>query len=409
MAEETKPPSPNNDMPPTSAPEDADTRAARRELKQHSISDPVAEGPNDDDGRPETPADDDVTDERNNELKEQLSSPKKKRGHDQLDPIKDEEPKDNDSVVSADSAKDRASRSEPEKKRHRDTDGDADGADEVNFSSYNNNLSRRLMNLVQTKPDQDETKTEPKSDLKTEPKSDPETATQEDNPEVTKKEPPQTSASAFAASGFGKLAAGTSPFAGLGGTTGSAFGSPGKAPLGSFASSKKTEAQSLASAPKLSFGGATDASPFASAPPRTNGFGGGLGGSGFGSASGVKPLSSFSSGASKPFQNQKSAKPFGAPDSDVEEDGDEDNVDEEEGNSGADKDRDVLSEKDDDKSKVKLHKGLFTMLLSSVSRANVMDQSTSMMAKPAKLPFCLSEQRCLFTRMTLGRSAELEC
>lgn len=401
MVKDTESSSPKNDMPPTSAPEDADTRAARRELKQHSISDPVTDGPKHDDGRPETPADDEVTDERNDELKEQLLSPKKKRGHDQLDPTKDEEPKDNDSVVSADSAKDRASRSEPEKKRHRDTDGDDDGADDVSFSSYKNDLSRRLMNLVQTKPNRDETKTEPKSDT--------ETATQEDNPESTKKDPPQTSASAFAASGFGKLAAGTSPFAGLGGTTGSAFGTPGKAPLGSFASSKQTEAQSLASAPKLSFGGATHAFPFATAPPRANGFGGGLGGSGFGSASGAKMLSSFSSGASKPFQTQKSAKPFGAPDSDAEENGDEDNVDEEDGNSGADKDRDILSEKDDDKSKVKLHKGLSTMVPSFVLRTNVTDQLTSTMAKPAKSPFYLSEQRCLFTRMTLGRSAELAC
>lgn len=343
MAEETKPTSPKTDMAQTpSAAEDADTRAARRELKQSSISEPVGKSNKDETDRPETP-EDDVTDERNSELKHQLSSPKKKRGHDQLDPTQDEEQQDdNESVASADSAKDRASRSEPEKKRHRDTDGDADGTDEVAFSPENNDLSRRLTNLVQEKTDNDDTKPQSK----------------EEKPEATKKEAPQTSASAFAASGFGKLAAGTSPFAGLGGTTGSAFGSPSKTPLSSFASSpKKTEAQPLAPAPKLSFGGAGSASPFATAAPSgTNGFGSGLKSSGFGSAAGTKPLSSFASGAAKPFSTQKTSKPFGAPDSDAEEEEEEGTGDDE--NSGADKDQDASPEKEDDKSKVKLHKGL---------------------------------------------------
>ncbi|KAJ3494676.1 hypothetical protein NLG97_g3924 [Lecanicillium saksenae] len=199
----------------------------------------------------------------------------------------------------------------------------------------------RLTNLVQEQPANEDSKTE----------------TKDDKSESAKKEPPQTSASAFAASGFGKLAAGTSPFAGLGGSTGNAFGAPSKAPLTSFASSpKKTEAQPLAPAPQLSFGGAANASPFASATPSgTNGFGSGLKGTGFGSASGIKPLSSFASGAAKPFSTQKSAKAFGAPDSDAEVDDEDENGDEEE-NSGADKDRDASPEKEDDKAKVKLHK-----------------------------------------------------
>ncbi|TQV96646.1 nuclear protein export protein Yrb2 [Cordyceps javanica] len=350
MAEEIKAASPRDDTPQTSAAEDADTRAARRELKQHSISDPVGGSVSDDADRPETPVDDDVADERNNELKEQLASPKKKRGHDQLDPAKDDKPTDTDSVASADSAKDRASRSEPEKKRHRDTDGDVAGADEVTFAPYDNDLSRRLTNLVQTTSDKDEPKTELEPEAKT--------GTAEAKPGPDKKDPPQTSASAFAASGFGKLAAGSSPFAGLGGNAGSAFGSAGKKSLTSFASTpKNTEAQPLAPAPTLSFGGAASAaSPFATGPSRTNGFGSGLGGSGFASASGAKPLSSFASGKPKPFQTQKSAKPFGAPDSDADDDEEEENGEEEEGNSAAEKDRDASSEKEDDKSKVKLHK-----------------------------------------------------
>lgn len=340
MAEEIKAASPKDDTTQTSAPEDADTRAARRELKQHSISDPVGDGAIHDADRPETPADDDVTDERNDELKEQLSSPKKKRAHDQLDPTKDDKQNDTDSVASADSAKDRASRSEPEKKRHRDTDGDADGADEA-------------------KSDKDDTNTEPEAEPDTEPDTEPKTAMTEEKPESVNKEQPKIPTSAFAASGFGKLASGMSPFAGLGGAAaGSAFGAPAKAPLTSFASpSKKTEAQSLAPAPTLSFSSsAVKASPFATGLSGTNGFGSGLGGRGFASASGAKPLSSFASGKPKAFQTVKTAKPFGAPDSDAEEDEDEENGDEEEGNSVTDKDRDALSDKDDEKSKVKLHK-----------------------------------------------------
>ncbi|OAA69044.1 hypothetical protein ISF_03419 [Cordyceps fumosorosea ARSEF 2679] len=349
MAEEIKAVSPKDYSAQISAAEDADTRAARRELKQHSISDPVGDGSPADTDRPETPAEDDVTDKRNDELKEQVSSPKKKRAHDQLDPAKDDEQNDADSVASADSAKDRASRSEPEKKRHRDTDGDADGDDEVKFSSHDNDLSRRLTNLVQTNPDMDEPKTEPEPE--------PKTGTAEEKTEPANKQPSQTSASAFAASGFGKLASGTSPFAGLGGATGSGFGSAAK-PLTSFASSpKKTEAQTLAKAPTLSFAsGATTASPFATGLSGTNGFGSGLSGSGFASASGAKPLSSFASGKPKPLQTQKSAKPFGAPDSDSEDNEDEENGEREEGNSFADKDRDATSEKEEDKLKVKLHR-----------------------------------------------------
>ncbi|ATY59938.1 nuclear export Yrb2 [Cordyceps militaris] len=377
MAEEIKAASPKDDTTQTSAPEDADTRAARRELKQHSISDPVGDGAIHDADRPETPADDDVTDERNDELKEQLSSPKKKRAHDQLDPTKDDKQNDTDSVASADSAKDRASRSEPEKKRHRDTDGDADGADEVKFSSYDNDLSRRLTNIVQAKSDKDDTNTEPEAEPDTEPDTEPKTAMTEEKPESVNKEQPKIPTSAFAASGFGKLASGMSPFAGLGGAAaGSAFGAPAKAPLTSFASpSKKTEAQSLAPAPTLSFSSsAVKASPFATGLSGTNGFGSGLGGRGFASASGAKPLSSFASGKPKAFQTVKTAKPFGAPDSDAEEDEDEENGDEEEGNSVTDKDRDALSDKDDEKSKVKLHKGWFTAVaaIHTAHRANKM-------------------------------------
>ena len=125
MAEDEKGSSPKPDPVDIEANEDAETRAARRELKQSSISD--APQPNNDDAtgsektaaeeRPATPADD----AENEDLKEQVGSPKKKRAHDQLD-SGNKGTQDNDvaSDASVDSAKDRTSRSEPEKKRHRD-------------------------------------------------------------------------------------------------------------------------------------------------------------------------------------------------------------------------------------------------------------------------------------------------
>jgi hypothetical protein len=54
------------------------------------------------------------------DLKEQVSSPKKKRAHAEVDPGREVEEADARSVASSDSAKHRGQRSEPEKKRHRD-------------------------------------------------------------------------------------------------------------------------------------------------------------------------------------------------------------------------------------------------------------------------------------------------
>lgn len=344
MADDAQPASPKHEMPQTTAPEDAETRAARRELKQSSISDPSGDGTTAIKDRPETP--DALTEEHSQELKDQITSPKKKRGHDQLDPTKGEDQIDAESVASADSAKDRASRSEPEKKRHRDADGAAaDGDDEVKWATAEMASNDRLTSIAQEKTDKDDATSENYK---------PETNKKDD------KDAPQTSASAFAASGFGKLSAGSSPFAGFGGTTGTGFGAAaGGKPLTSFASSpKKTDPPPPTTAPKLSFGGAASASPFATTTTKTNGFGSGLGGSVFGSGSGIKVPSSFSSGAAaKPFQSQKSSKPFGAPDSDVESDDDDGNGDTEE-DGAADKDRDASPEKEqDDKAKLKLHKG----------------------------------------------------
>ncbi|KAF5025194.1 hypothetical protein F66182_2770, partial [Fusarium sp. NRRL 66182] len=284
MADDAPDASPKNEPVNIETKEDEETRAARRELKQSSISDPATSGVEDAANVSDAPDNDD--------LKEQVASPKKKRAHDQLEGGMEAEENDATSVASTDSAKDRALRTEPEKKRHRDEDTD----------------------LTSTAASsQDATKDT------------------EAGKSSTKKSQLQTSSSAFAASGFGKLTSGTSPFASLGGSQGgSVFGSAaaaaaaaGKPSLSSFASPPSSSATQPPAAPKLTFGGSGSASPFAGLSSGTNGSP--FGGSTFGSALGAgKPLSSFAAPGSEPLKNEKPAKPFGAPDSDAEDDEDED-------------------------------------------------------------------------------------
>lgn len=98
------------------AKEDADTAAAREELKQTAISDSRDKA----DGA-ETPDPEALReDAKSDTLREQVSSPKKKRAHDQVEDDPAREGNDARSDVSTDSAKDRAIRSEPETKRLRD-------------------------------------------------------------------------------------------------------------------------------------------------------------------------------------------------------------------------------------------------------------------------------------------------
>ena len=128
MPDDNQGASPKNDPTHVEASEDAETRAARRELKQSSISDPPPstmdpchDSAADDkpDQRHATPAGD-ARDAQNGDLGGQASSPKKKRAHDQLDGDMEAEDNGAASDASTDSAKHRSSRLEPEKKRHRD-------------------------------------------------------------------------------------------------------------------------------------------------------------------------------------------------------------------------------------------------------------------------------------------------
>ncbi|KAF5578190.1 DEAD DEAH box helicase [Fusarium pseudocircinatum] len=282
MADDAPDASPKNEPLNVETKEDAETRATRRELKQSSISDPPTSGPEDVANTSDAP---------DNDLKEQVASPKKKRAHDQLEGSKDAEENDANSVASSDSAKDRALRTEPEKKRHRDEDTD---------------LPSTIASSEATKDT-------------------------EAGKSPTKKSQGQTSASAFAASGFGKLSSGTSPFASLGASqSGSAFGSlaAGKPSLSSFASPPSSTTVQPTAPPKLTFGSSGGASPFAGLSTGSNGSP--FGGSTFGSAlGGTKPLSSFAAPGAEPLKSEKPAKPFGAPDSESEE-GDEEEEEREE-------------------------------------------------------------------------------
>ncbi|KAH6997515.1 hypothetical protein BKA56DRAFT_989 [Ilyonectria sp. MPI-CAGE-AT-0026] len=284
MADDAPDASPKTEPLNVDANEDAETRAARRELKQSSISDPPPPDADNASARPDTPADPDTLADApdDSDLKDQVASPKKKRAHDQLDGEKEAEENDANSVASTDSAKDRALRLEPEKKRHRDEE-----SNETDLAS-----------------------TATATEENTEPGKSP-----------AKKHQPTTSASAFAASSFGKLSSGASPFATFGGASkGSVFASSGTSTLTSFASPLAAPATQPAAAPKLTFGGTTGASPFAGLSTGTNGFGSTLGGSAFGSAlSGIKPLGSFAAPGGEAPKTEKPAKPFGAPDSDAED------------------------------------------------------------------------------------------
>ncbi|EQL01014.1 hypothetical protein G6O67_000340 [Ophiocordyceps sinensis] len=332
MAEDNQFASPKNDLAHLDAGEDAEMRAARRELKQSSISDPppsTRDSGHDSaaeeraDACAATPAGD-VSDVQNEDLMIKMSSPKKKRAHDQLDG--DMQAKDNDSTstASTDSAKDRASRLEPEKKRHRDQEsGDAS-----------------------LKPVQPETQPAvPRDEGQGKPHG----------------KSPDTSSSAFAATGFGKLAKGSSAFATLSPSQGSSFGSlarPTLQPPPSPKSSTVSQLETAAIPPKLTFGSNDGVSPFAGIALGSNGFAGKGGGGGFASAfSASKPLTTFAAPGGKSLRSGKAAKPFGAPDSDSDDGDDEAEEQGETEEQAVEPPRATSPDKEaDDKRRTKLHK-----------------------------------------------------
>lgn len=197
------------------------------------------------------------------------------------------------------------------------------------------------------------------------------------------KEQPQTSAAAFASSGFSKLASSTaSPFASAGSGK-SIFGGGAASSVSPFASlgapstSKSTAAAPQLSTPTLSFGNKDSSapSPFATINgSKPSAFGGGGFGSPFGSALGGSKISNFASPGIAPLaKSDKPAKPFGAPDSDAEDEseaGSDAEGDEAGGAGDGEKDRDESAQRDEstpaggeDEKRAKYKKGEFSFLL----------------------------------------------
>ncbi|PHH61740.1 hypothetical protein CDD82_2116 [Ophiocordyceps australis] len=312
------------------ASEDDETRATRRELKQSSISGTrtLRQG-EEQNSMADSPS---SSDARNDDAKEHPASPKKKRAHDQLDEDAESRDSDANSLSSNGSCRDRASRLEPEKKRHRDQEplaamqSTAPDYETTSSPSANGNTASSSQDAVpnieplpSAKQESMLDNNEAPSTATSVPKSGDYAAKQAfsafgsktTETDSSSNQPLSTkSASAFAASGFSKLAQTPSAFAVFGASTSSTNTSLAQPALSSFAPTQAT------SVPRLTFESTSGASPFAGLSSATNGFGRGLG---FGSRiSGTKPLSSFAV-PGKVLSSSKPAKPFGAPDSDSDD------------------------------------------------------------------------------------------
>lgn len=284
---------------------------------------------------------------------EKLSSPKKKRGRDTYDESKDIEGDNVDEGSSADGSAVNGSRLEregPEKKRHRDTSEDPLKVAE----------KAAAVKEITTSDPLDTTKT---------------TST---DPDISKKssasspkpifgsgvnDKPQTSASAFASSGFSSLAASsTSPFGTIGASKPSVFGGNTQSTTSGFgALATATSPSSTSTITSSGFGGLPGdkpASGFGFGSTSTSGFGalgsgsvfGSALGNGFAGSSGPK-LSSFAAPGKSDIPVSKPVKAFGAPESDEEGGSDEEGSDE-----GADSDEEGTKETTDEKKKSKVTK-----------------------------------------------------
>lgn len=124
-------------QPPSSATEDPDTAAARKELRNTVISDKPDLAPSSTMASstatdPDAAAAPKDTPDYENKMKDQISSPKKKRAHDEVDQNKDSAQDANGDVspLGADANLSRTNRSEPEKKRPRDVSSETKAAEE---------------------------------------------------------------------------------------------------------------------------------------------------------------------------------------------------------------------------------------------------------------------------------------
>lgn len=307
--------------------EDPDTATTRKEFDNTRISEPnVAAAmatsqqptskPSGDAEKttPELP----VPDTQNDALKEQLSSPKKKRAHDEVESNKDsaQDPNGDVSPIGANGAasSSRSDRLEPEKKRHRDTPSEVKAGETQDAKTTASGSTS------------DETKA-PVADK------------------------PATSESAFKSSGLsGFAAASASPFmaAGAKPLTSFASASASPSPFGASASSKSNTPSLFGSG-----SAANGSSPFGQIGGASKPFGGSAFGGGFSSSFGSSKLTSFGQPGSS-LKSGKPAKAFGAPDSDLESDG-EGEADDTTSTQG-DNDKQDKDEGDNDTKKTKLQR-----------------------------------------------------
>ncbi|PQE31192.1 DEAD DEAH box helicase protein [Rutstroemia sp. NJR-2017a WRK4] len=324
--------------------DDAATMAASEELKhttiseksqipsgedqQHAETQVVAEDKEMSGTDKDTTPEAEPTDAQNTEMKDRISSPKKKRGRDQDD---DTVQPENDSTGNADTAREggssngnRTMRTGPEKKRPRDT-----SEDPSRLAEKESVLAKEISTPAES------SKTTPSAP----------------EPSALSSESASTLPSGnstndkFASSGFGALAsASTSPFGSLGATKPSVFAKSTESSGSGFAALAGSKSPNTATAgPAISKLGGTSTSGFGSAfgSGSTSGFGalgsgsvfGSALGNGFSGGSGPK-LSSFAApGNDKVISGTKPVKPFGAPDSEEE---DEDEDEDSEGGENAD-------------------------------------------------------------------------
>ncbi|PBP17163.1 dead deah box DNA helicase [Diplocarpon rosae] len=326
-----------NEQPEQSAThkEDPATMAASEELKHTTISDKAtvprvlesAMQPAGGDHKAvaematASPSELEPTDARYEEMKDRLSSPKKKRGRDQVEDAKE---LGDDNVDEAGSSADgslvngsRTTRSGPEKKRHRDTSEE---------------LPKAAEKLIGESPKigPAESKTD---DLTTN------STSKEDSPSAPSSGP-KTSAAAFAGSSFASLAASTSsPFGSIGASKPSIFSSgvqPATSGFGALATAKPPSPTSTSNTSGFGLAsGEKTATGFGFGSGVSSGFGGLASGSVFGSKLGNgfaggpgTKLSSFAApiGNESTTLSTKPAKAFGAPESDEDAGSDEDDT-----------------------------------------------------------------------------------
>ncbi|KLU81439.1 hypothetical protein MAPG_00528 [Magnaporthiopsis poae ATCC 64411] len=322
--------------------EDAATKATREELKHTVISDTPADTAAstamDEDKNDRAPSAGDKTPDLKPSsvaaaLKEQVSSPKKKRAHDEVEEGQEvsispalsgcSSPRDSNGVS-------RGERLEPEKKRARD-EPEEETKKSVDQTSAATTTSK---NTADSEP-KDATKTPVSATEKADDQQS--ISTSEKDGAAAKPSSTSTSASAFAKSGFAKLTGAASPFGALGagaaksgGFGGSLSSSP--SPFGALGTGP-TPANTV---PKLTFatpaadgsGPAAAASPFAALNGGSSKTFGSAFGSGFGSGFGASKLTSFAKPGGD-LKDTKPARPFGAPESDNEGSSDEGDDDEE--------------------------------------------------------------------------------